>query len=73
MGKPINRNIWRYISKKNILGNIYRPPRNTINDYDIFTREFTGALDYLEKGFIPLITFPTRFSDLHGTLIDNFL
>ena len=107
MGKPINRNIGRYISKKNILGNIYRPPRNSINDYDIFNREFTGALDYLEnlgpeiliagdfninlldvhnrekvgnnftsvtsQGFIPLITFPTRFSDSHGTLIDNFL
>ena len=49
MGKAINRNIGRYISKKNILGYIYRPPRNTINDYDIFTREFTGALDYLEN------------------------
>ena len=50
MGKSINKNIWRYISKKNIiLGNIYRPPRNTVNDYNIFTREFTGALEYLEN------------------------
>ena len=78
-----------------------------MNDYNIFTREFTGALEYLEnlgpeffiagdyninlwdvhnkdvvanyftsviaQGFIPLITFPTRFSELRGTLIDNFL
>ena len=25
------------------------------------------------QGFIPLITFPTSYSDLHGTLIDIFL
>ena len=113
---PEHSNIWESqlieisggtLAKKIILGNIYRPPRNSINDYDIFNREFTGALDYLEnlgpeilnagdfninlldvhnrekvenyftsvtsQGFIPLITFPTRFSDSHGTLIDNFL
>ena len=27
----------------------------------------------IAQGFIPLITFLTRFSDLRGTLIDNFL
>ena len=116
MNLPENSNIWESqlieisggtLAKNIILGNINRPPRNTVNDYNIFTREFTGALEYLEKlgpeiliagdyniylldvhnrdvagnyftsvtaqGFIPLITFPTRFSDLRGTLNDNFL
>ena len=95
------------LAKNIILGNIYSPPRNTVNDYNIFSREFTGALEYLAnlgpeiliagdyninlldvhnrdvvgnyftsvtaQGLIPFITFPTRFSELRGTLIDNFL
>ena len=116
MNLPEHSNIWESqlieisggtLAKNIILGNIYRPPRNTVNDYNIFTRVFTGALEYLEnfgpeiliagdyninlldvhnrdvvgkyftsvtaQGLIPLITFPTRFSDLRGTLIDNFL
>ena len=42
---------------------------------DVHNREKVG--NYIKsvtaQGFIPLITFPTRFSDLHGTLIDIFL
>ena len=42
---------------------------------DVHNREKVGNYfkSVTAQGFIPLITFPTRFSDLHGTLIDIFL
>jgi hypothetical protein len=90
------------VSKQIIVGNIYRPPRNRLENFNdelseifsdlqrsrndvIITGDFNIDLlklnekshvhDYFEllisNGFIPKITFPTRFSGTHGTLIDN--
>jgi len=92
-------------SKKIILGNIYRPPRQAVVGIDTFSNEINSILhifentknlvltgdfnldllkcrenthinDFLEMimscGYIPKITLPTRLSERHGTLIDNF-
>ena len=37
------------LSKKLVLGNIYRPPRGNINDYSTFIEEFTELQDILKK------------------------
>ena len=92
-------------SKKLIIGNIYRPPRNFVDNYRVFVAELNNILSILQRsrnevtvvgdfnldllqvstnehiknyldcmlsnGFIPKITFPTRLSHNHGTLIDN--
>ena len=93
--------------EKIIIGNIYRPPVDLNENYQLFTDEFTFILNQLQKGkreviilgdfnidllktttkpkikeyldsvmahsFFPKITFPTRFSEQNGTLIDNAL
>ena len=41
-----------------------------VHNRDVVGNYFTSVT---AQGFIPLITFPTRFSDLRGTLIDNCL
>jgi len=91
--------------KKLIIGNIYRPPRNVVDNYITFVSELNSILSILQRsshevtvvgdfnldllqvstnehiknyfdclvsnGFVPKITFPTRLSHNHGTLIDN--
>ena len=37
------------VTKNIILGNIYRPPKTTIDSYSLFTEEFTNILSSLEK------------------------
>ncbi len=95
------------IHKPIIIGNIYRPPKELIDDYKEFTHELSPILQSLEStknevlisgdfnvdllkvndqniisdyfdmltshSFYPKITLPTRFTNKHGTLIDNFL
>ena len=88
---------------KNItIGNIYRPPKDIIANYNTFIEELNVALHelrgeviisgdfnidllkikekpvfneflelFLTNGYIPKITFPTRYSDSNSTLIDN--
>ena len=92
-------------NKTLIVGSVYRPPRNRVENYRNFIEEFNEITcnlqssskeviiggdfnldllkineishihDYFEtlysNGFIPKITFPTRFSNRNGTLIDN--
>ena len=94
------------LSRPVTIGNIYRPPRELVEEYREFLTEFNPVLDKLckvngetiltgdfnidllkinEKSIIaeyfdmltneslfPKITLPTRFSNKHGTLIDNF-
>ena len=101
-------NVSNELTKEKItIGNIYRPPVDLNENYQLFSDEFTLILNQLQKGkreviilgdfnidllktttkpkikeyldlvmahsFFPKITFPTRFSDQNGTLIDNAL
>ena len=93
------------LTKPAIIGNIYRPPRNLIDNLKQFITEFSlllSSLDQIQHNVIfagdyninllklnedelisdffdlltshsmyPQITLPTRFSEKHGTLIDN--
>ena len=93
------------ISKEIIIGNIYRPPKESIEHYLCFINDFSQLLSRLqtnnaevilagdfninilqinekrifsqfedgltENSFYTKITLPTRFSNKHGTLIDN--
>jgi hypothetical protein len=93
------------MAKKLIIGNIYRPPRNNVDNYRNFIDEINEIMSNLQRsrseivivgdfnldllkmnsnihikeffecmlsnGFVPKITFPTRLSNRHGSLIDN--
>lgn len=97
----------KYLNKPINIGNIYRPPKDLIENYTEFIQEFGSILDKFENNnnevivtgdfnidllkvnekqvfseyfdmltnhsFYPKITLPTRLSNKHGTLIDNFL
>ena len=87
-----------------VIGNIYRPPRNNIDDINSFTDEinlvFNELINYknvaisgdfnidllklnetnmvndyfeniISNSYLPKLTFPTRVTHRHGTLIDN--
>ena len=89
------------MNKNIILGNIYRPPRESNDNYSDFFEELKTILSNYEHTFseliligytninllkeksgeffdiltsfslYPKISFPTRFSQSNGTLIDN--
>ena len=93
------------MTKDIMIGNIYRLPRELVENYQTFIDEFTPVITslnatkseifmtgdynidllkinekplfatYLDmftnNSFYPKITYPTRFSNKHGTLIDN--
>ena len=94
------------LQKKLILGNIYRPPRNNVENIETFISETSFMFEQLQRfrnvliagdfnldllkfkenlsiskyfehllshSYIPKISFPTRLTHRHGTLIDNFL
>ena len=93
-------------AKNILLGNIYRPPRSTVSDIQLFTQEITQVFNefnhykhvalcgdfnidllkykeinsigeyfenFLTNSYIPKLTFPTRLTHKHGTLIDQIL
>ena len=93
------------IHKKIIIGNIYRPPRQKVDDISTFLNDMNIIFDklrnvnnviltgdfnvdllkskqinyvdeflesFVSNGYFPKITFPTRLTQRHGTLIDNF-
>lgn len=104
-GQVINVN-GKHLSKPINIGNIYRPPKDILENYNEFINEFSPILNILESNntdaivtgdfnidllkinkkhvfsdyfdmltshsFYPKITLPTRLSNKHGTLIDNF-
>ena len=90
-----------------VIGNIYRPPKNSNENLSQFTNEIAQCISLFQHphskcivtgdfnidllkinekplfreyfntitslGFTPRLTFPTRFTDNNGTLIDNIL
>ncbi len=105
-GQVIQVRKGKHLSKPINIGNIYRPPKDILENYNEFINEFSQILNTLESNntdviiagdfnidllkinekqvfgdyfdmltshsFYPKITLPTRLSNKHGTLIDNF-
>ncbi len=74
------------------IANIYQPPNELIDSYNVFIREISPIFEQFENNKNEviiagdfnidllkindkqvIITLPTRLSNTHGTLIDNFL